>query len=80
MTFSLFIQSLAQQALMALGIVPWPDSGEIKKNYDQAKELISMLEMLQEKSKGNLSKEEENLLNGLLYELRVSYIQAIKAS
>lgn len=74
-TFSVFIQSLAHQALMGLGIVPWPDSGLVQAKLEVASEMIDILGMLQEKTKGNLVEQEQKMLDGVLYELRMAYIQ-----
>jgi hypothetical protein len=75
MSFSLFIQSLAHQAMMALGIMPWPDSGLIKKELKLAKETIDILQILKEKTAGNLSDEEKNLLDTIVYQLQVAYVE-----
>lgn len=78
MNFSLFVQSLAHQTMMALGLVPWPDSGLIKKELTLAKETIDILQMLKEKTINNLTKEEESLLNNLLYQLQVAFVEISK--
>lgn len=77
-SFSLFIQSLAHQSLMALGLVPWPDSGLIKPDLQQAKETIDVLAMLKEKTKGNLQAQEQKLFDTLLYELQMTFVQVLK--
>lgn len=73
--FSLFIQSLAHQAMMGLGIVPWPDSKLIRKELNLARETIDLLHLLKTKTTGNLDKDEEALLNGLLYQLQVAFVE-----
>lgn len=72
--FKFFITTLSLQASIALGHMENPATGKIQKDPAQAKFLIDTLAMLQEKTKGNLTKEESGLLENLLYELRVAYL------
>jgi len=76
--FNFFITTLSLQASIALGQVPNPATGKIEEDLTQAQFLIDTLGMLKEKTKGNLSTEESNLLENLLYELRMSYISKTK--
>lgn len=71
--FSFFITTLAMQVTIALGDAPNPVTNKKEIDLNQAKFLIDTLGVLKEKTKGNLSKEEENLLENLLYELRMRY-------
>lgn len=74
--FRAYITSLAMQALIFLGVIPNPMNGEkIEKNLDQARLLIDTLLILREKTAGNLTKEEEDLLNSMLYELQVKFVE-----
>ena len=73
--FSMFVQTLAHQAMMGLGIVPWPDSKIIKQDLIMARETIDLLDILKTKTVGNLNKDEEALLTGLLYQLRVAFVE-----
>ncbi len=59
---------------MALGEVPNPATGEPHADLEQARYLIDILGMLQEKTHGNLTAEESVLLEDLLYELRMKYV------
>ena len=79
-TYSLFIQSLAQQTFMALGLMPWPDSGLIQVKLEVAKETIDILGVISSKTTGNLNKDEEKLQTTLLYELRVAYMQVLQGN
>ena len=79
-TYSLFIQSLAQQTFMALGLLPWPDSGLVQVKLDMAKETIDVLDVVSAKTKGNLSEDEEKMQTSLLYELRVAYMQILQGN
>jgi Domain of unknown function (DUF1844) len=78
LNFSVFIQGLAHQTLMAMGLIPWPETGLVEARLEQAHETIDILSILQEKTKGNLSSEEKQLLDTLLYELRMAFVQALQ--
>ncbi|MCM8800797.1 MAG: DUF1844 domain-containing protein [Candidatus Omnitrophica bacterium] len=73
--FNFFISTLALQASIFLGRIPNPATNKIEENLIQAKFIIDTLDMLKEKTKGNLTKEETELLDNLLYELRMQYIE-----
>lgn len=76
--FSTLIMSFASAAMISIGNVPDPATGQINKNLPLAQQNISIIALLKEKTKGNLSKEEEALVDGILYELRLSYVEAKK--
>lgn len=71
----MFLSSLSMQALMALGEVAHPVTGLAQPDPEQARYLIDILGLLHEKTQGNLSPEEASLLEGLLYELRMKYVE-----
>ena len=73
--FSTFIISLNASALLHLGVINDPGTGKKVKNLPLAKQTIDILCMLEEKTKENLSKEEENLLKHILYDLRMIYVK-----
>ncbi len=73
--FSTFIMSLNASALVNLGIMNDPVTGKTAKNLIMGKQTIDVLSMLQEKTDGNLTAEEDNLLKHLLYELRMLYVK-----
>lgn len=73
--FSTFVVSLNASALLNLGVIEDPASGTKNKNLPMAKQTIDILSMLQEKTTGNLSEEEENLLKNILYDLRMMYVK-----
>ena len=77
--FETLVSTLATQALMAMGAIADPMSGQRFLHLDLARHHIDMLNILHEKSKGNLSEEEDKLLAGTLYELRQRYIETVKA-
>jgi hypothetical protein len=76
-TFSAFVYSLSTSALVHLGEIPEPITEKMDKNLPLAKQTIDILGILQEKTKGNLAQEEENLLSSFLYDLRMRYVKAI---
>lgn len=76
--FNFFITTLAFQASIFLGQVPNPATDKIETNLDQAKFIIDTLDMLKEKTQGNLVKEEKELLENLLYELKMQYVSKTK--
>ena len=78
--FSFFITTLSLQASIALGAIPNPATNKTEEDHTQAKFLIDTLGMLKEKTKGNLTVEETNLLENLLYELRMQYVAKNKGT
>ena len=66
----------AQQAAMFLGRLPGPEGQQPEVNLEFARMFIDQLEMLQEKTRGNLSNEETQVLNGVLADLRLAFVQA----
>ncbi len=75
-TFSTFIISLNTSALMHMGELPDPVSGEKTKDLALAQHTIDTLAMLQEKTKGNLDSEETSLLEHILFDLRLKYVKS----
>ncbi|MBI5746013.1 MAG: DUF1844 domain-containing protein [Nitrospirae bacterium] len=73
--FSTFILSLGSSTLILLGVVEDPIKGEKMVNLPQAREMIDLLTILKEKTKGNLNKEEGILLDNLLFDLRMRYVE-----
>jgi coproporphyrinogen III oxidase-like Fe-S oxidoreductase len=72
--FKFFITTLTLQASIALGHLANPATGKTEQDPTQAKFIIDTLGMLQEKTKGNLTREEQDLLENLLYELRLAFL------
>ena len=72
--FNFFITTLALQASISLGVMANPATNQKEENTAQAKFIIDTLGMLKEKTKGNLTKEEETLLENVVYELRMQYL------
>ncbi len=76
--FGTFVMSLASSALVHLGEVHHPETGSAHENLALAKQTIDILGMLREKTRGNLTQEEAQLLDNLLYDLRMKYVDAKK--
>ena len=75
-TFTAFVMSLATTAAVHFGDIADPVSGEPQTNLPAAAQMIDILAMLQEKTSGNLSADESELVSKLLYELRMRFIEA----
>jgi hypothetical protein len=79
---ALFANMVIQQtnmALMFLGHVPSPDTGERVRDLDAARLFIDQLEMLELKTKGNLDKQEDQLIKQSLTSLRMAFVQAVES-
>jgi hypothetical protein len=76
-SFSHFILSLGTTAAIHFGDLPDPSTGELgETNLEAASEMIELISMLQEKTRGNLEPAESKLLEDLLYDLRMRFVQA----
>ena len=76
--FHTFVLSLGSSALMHLGELERPGAGAAEKDLPMAKSTIDILAMLQEKTRGNLTPDEAKLLESLLYDLRLRFVEARK--
>jgi hypothetical protein len=74
--FSTFVLSMNSSVLVQLGLIDDPASGQKTKNLPLAKQTIDLLAMLEKKTKGNLTDDEEKILTNILYELRMLYVKA----
>ena len=70
------VMMLAQQAALFLGKIPHPETGATEVNVEAARMFIDHLEMLRVKTRGNLSKQEEDLLTMVLSDLQMAFVQA----
>ncbi len=75
-SFINFLFSLSTSALIQLGEIEDPISQKMVKNLPLAKQTIDLIGMLKEKTKGNLSPDEEKLMENILYDLRIRYVKA----
>lgn len=76
--FSAFVISLSTQALMHLGEIANPISGKVEIDVPVAKQMIDIIVMLQDKTRGNLNASEDRLLEDILFDLRMKYVEAVK--
>ena len=76
--FSTFVLSLSHSALMHLGEAPHPEDGKVEKSLPLARQTIDLIGLLEEKTKGNLSGDEERLVHQILYDLRMRYVELTK--
>jgi len=77
--FSTHVMSLASTALIAIGKMPAPGGQQHPIDLETGKHLIDVLGMLEQKTKGNLEEAETKLLQSLLYDLRVAFVDAQQA-
>jgi hypothetical protein len=76
--FTTFVLSLASSVQIQLGLVPDPTTQKTIKNFAMAKQTIDLLDILKEKTKGNLNEQEEKLFGDLLYSIRMQYVSMTK--
>ena len=74
--FATFVLSLATSAQISLGAIPHPETNLTATHLPAAKQMIDVLGMLQEKTRGNLTKDEATLLEQVLYSLRMHFVRA----
>ena len=81
--FNAFVLSLGSSVLIHLGLAPDPDAAgpqpQAKANLPLAQQSIDLLALLQEKTRGNLTPEEDRFLRNLLYDLRMRYVEAARS-
>lgn len=77
-SFAMLVSTLATQALLFLGQMPNPMTGQVEVRLDEAKHFVDTLQILQDKTKGNLSPEESEMLEQILHELRLAYVTLSK--
>lgn len=77
--FQTFVLSLNHSALVHLGDAPNPGDGQTEQSLPLARQTIDLLSLLQEKTRGNLSGEEERLLDQALYDLRMRYVEVARS-
>jgi len=80
MTFEALIFSLSTTALLQLGMAPHPETGKQEKDLPGAKQTIDILEMLQQKTRGNLTADEGQQLEECVYDLKMTYVKTLQAT
>ncbi len=78
-SLEMLVTTLATEAMMALGQMPHPQTGEGRLPAQQAKYLIDTIDVLCEKTKGNVTAEETELMDQLLHQLRMAYVELTAA-
>ena len=78
LNFSTFLLSLSTSALVSLGELPDPIQNEKIINLMLAQQTITIIEILKEKTMGNLTPEEDRLIDGILYDLHIKYVGTAK--
>lgn len=76
--FTTFLFGLASTALIHLGTAPHPESGTVQVSLELARESLDLLGLLREKTKGNLTAQEEKVFDELLADLRLRFVEATK--
>ena len=77
-TFSTFVLGLSTQALLHLGEIPNPVNRAVERDLVAAKQVIDILGILREKTRSNLDPSEEALLDSMLYDLRMRYVELLR--
>jgi hypothetical protein len=77
-TFSTFVLGLSTQALLHLGEIADPVSGAVERDLGAAKHVIDILAILGEKTRSNLEPDEQALLESMLYDLRMRYVEIVR--
>lgn len=73
-SFEMLLTMFATEAMVGMGQIPMPGTEQPQANLDQARYAIDMIDMLKEKTKGNLSSEEEDAIINVLHQLRMAFI------
>ena len=76
-SFSSLLFSLSSSAFVHLGAIPDPHTGKVERNLPLVKQTIDLLGLLRDKTRNNLTAEEENLFDHLLYDLRMAYVREV---
>jgi hypothetical protein len=80
LTFASFVVGLSTEALALMGEMPHPATGERMHDLLGAQQLIDIIGILQEKTRGNLSPDEETLLDAILFDLRMKYVEKARVA
>jgi len=79
-TFEFLVLSLKMQAELHMGLIRMDEDDKAEPNLPVARHTIDLLAMIQEKTKGNLSMDEQRMIENSLTELRFRYVQAVEAA
>ena len=78
-TFASFIVGLSTEALAFLGEMPNPATGEHQADLRAAEQIIDIIGILREKTRGNLDSDEESLMDAILFDLRMKYVEKVRS-
>jgi hypothetical protein len=78
--FATFVLSLSHSALVHLGDAPSPVDGRYDKNPPMARQTIDLLSLIEQKTRGNLTGEEERVLQQVLYDLQMRYVEVARGA
>lgn len=73
-SFEMLVTALASEAMLYLGQIPHPSTGQPVLDLEQARHVIDVLGVLEEKTRGNLTPDEAQLMQGVLHDLRMGYL------
>ncbi len=76
--FSTFVLGLSTQALLHLGEIPDPQTRQVARDLTAAKQVIDLLGVLKDKTRNNLEPAEDSLLESILYDLRLRYVELVR--
>jgi hypothetical protein len=76
--FATFVLSLSHSALVHMGEAPSPETGKVERELTLARQTIDVIAMLEEKTKGNLTGDEERMLGQILFDLRMRFVEQSK--
>jgi hypothetical protein len=79
-TFATFLVGLSSEALGALGELPDPATGQARRDLQAAQQLIDIIGMLRDKTRGNLDQTEQSLIDAVLFDLRMKYVELARQS
>src|SRR5262245_6947941 len=79
-SFSTFVLGLSTQALLHLGEIPNPVSRAVERDLEAARQVIDILGILRAKTRNNLDPDEDTLLESVLYDLRIRYVELLRGS
>jgi hypothetical protein len=79
-SLEMLLTTLATEALVALGQIPHPMAGDLHVDREQAKYLIDTIEVLRDKTKGNLTAAEQQLIDSLLHQMRLVFVETARQS
>jgi len=78
LSFTTFIMGLGTAVVIHLGAAPNPETGQVEQDLSLARQNLDLLSMLRQKTRGNLTPDEEKLFDGLLTDLRIRFVEASK--